>query len=247
MQIVKGPFTIAVLDSHYQVEELTQAIKNINLKNDETETLNSLRKKQKKLAKLMEDELQSVVKHKETIKTFEDEVSKCKDRIKKHTDRENKLEVEVDSLRKTKKEKEKVDNSDKFLKTLEKKFEEFQESIRREITERNKSMEEQIGQAVQKTYAGAIGTNTTANDDPEPLNLEKKDKNWRRIIYEAHNQELDKEKDQKQRSCNRIIHGIIEKSDESQATKEKDMLFCQRTYSRHGETSYGQKCYPIGN
>ena len=87
-------------DQSFEVEELTQALKEINLTNNETETLNkSLRNKQKKLTKLMEDELESVVKHKQNIKMFEDEVAKCKDRIKKHADREKKLEVEVDNLK----------------------------------------------------------------------------------------------------------------------------------------------------
>ena len=155
----------------------------------------------------MDEEMKEMEKNKETITSLQEEVQKCGNCIREHEENESNMNKEIKTLRKNLKEKERANANNTLLKSLDKKFKEFEEAIRKEVHDNNRSIEQRINQAVEQkyTYANAVGTNEQRDDDwdnrdqgvvgrPKVSNQEN---NLRRIIFEARNEESKRRENRK--------------------------------------------------
>jgi len=236
-------------DQSLDVEVITKALQEISFQKDEAllqkddalSTYNKLKKKQSKMQERIQSDKQMKERYEEAIKNLKAEVSSCKDKIKCHTERETKLEKEVDKLRNNWKEAEKTNSSDMLLSRLDRKFKEFEDLIRKEFVDYSKNLGEKIDKAVEKTYADAVSSNEIRFDNQEDTRgtcLRK------RLI--VRNEEITEENERKSRACNLIIHRVVETSMEKDQAKATDKAFIENLIQDIGSTASIKDVYRLG-
>ena len=94
------------------------------------------------------------------------------------------------------------------MKTLEKRFKEFEVLLKRELEDKGKDIEERIEKVACKSYADALGTQGDGSltiNSTIPTN-----KQMRQIISNVRNEEKEEERERNIRSRNLIVHDVQE-------------------------------------
>ena len=107
-----------------------------------------------------------------------------------------------------------------MLSTLDKRFKEFEELLRKELEDNCKNLEEKLTRASEKSYADALGVQSKECDGSGPVFPPKE--NMREIICKVRNEEKEEERERMNRVKNLIVHGVKENAAD---TKQADSLF----------------------
>ena len=132
----------------------------------------------------------------------------------------------------------------------------LKDTLLKEVNENNKRIEEKLNQVMQesKTYSETV--KNTIGSGTAPTNIPETSVDFRTIMKEAREEEITEEKEQKRRTCNIILHGVMENKDiNKEESKKSDEDFIATllesvkvpaTYKSFGRVGYDQnKARPI--
>lgn len=139
--------------------------------------------------------------------------------------------------------------SDLVTKKLEAVESSLKETVLTEISNSNRVLEERMNDIIHKTYADQV-KNLSENatpiiNTPAPATSPP---DLRSIMREQQNDHLVQERDKKQRSCNLVIHGIMENnSDDRNLAKTKDDEFVKNFFTDIGLDLKHKSLFRLGS
>lgn len=208
-------------DLSTEIEDLTLALQEVSFQKDEVASQNrTLKMKHLLMKEYVKSGVEAKEKYEEAIKSLQDEVQLRMEQTKQHADRESKLEKQIDALRKNLKQMEKKTDGG-LLETLEQKFKDFENLLKKELEDSTKILEERFGTAPRKTYADALGVNTPFDEDWDDVPISNTRQNMRQIICSVRNEEKEEEREREVRAKNIIVYGV----NESEGGIDEDRAF----------------------
>ena len=126
----------------------------------------------------------------------------------------------------------------------------LKESLLKVVSENNKKMEEKVNEAIgQNIWCDKGGTNGRESSSiAYPMPLVPKPIDFRLILNETKNEQLNEANDQKVRACNIIIHGVTEdpQPETMGSKKEQDERYVQTLFSCMSVTRNFRSVHRIG-
>ena len=237
------------LNQSFEVEELTQALKDISLESEKTKTTNeSLEDKNRKYQRIIRAELKVKKVNEEIISELKDEIEKCGQRIKEADENETKLKNQIDTLKKSASETVRKSDKNALMKSLDEKFTKFEEALLQVIQNNNQNMEHRINEATKQsqTYADAVmGTLRENEVSRTAKEASNSGDDLRRIVFDAKKEEEREAQERKLRGCNLIIHGVKEQDQDDQP-KAADMKYVVELLQVIGAPGQIQTAFRLG-